>query len=359
MKKLSIRLLSALALFHVYSFSVEAQVKVSTDPVGFINITIQGTDSGAGLSAISVPMLPQVIYSGVIHSVSSTTEIVDNAATWQTGDYVGFDPDSNPTYYIEITKSTTDPAIVGTILRITASDDASNTLSVLGDEVTSDFVGASYVVRQFRTLGDLFKDHVGIPDGIKAASSPADADIIYKIGPDGQGGLTWHTYYYQTGRSGSKWQRLGSTTDMYGVTIMPDEGLLIKRIENTDLVITVAGSVKSNASRTAILPGFNLVSLSFPVDKSLSELGLYTSDDSTGLTGGSSLADPNLDRLYSLDDAGEFVMYYYYIPARGGSAHWRKLGSTDNQDDTVIKAGSAIIVMRQTASNRFDWSFEL
>ena len=42
-------------------------VTVSTDPVGFITLTIKGTDTSDGLSAVSVPMLSASLHSGVVY----------------------------------------------------------------------------------------------------------------------------------------------------------------------------------------------------------------------------------------------------------------------------------------------------
>jgi hypothetical protein len=343
MKKTALALLASLPLMTPY---LEA-VSVSTAPVGFINLTIKGTDSGAGMTAISVPMLPQVVYSGVVSGAAGTT-ITDSSATWADGDYATADPNGNASYYAEITNHT-DSAQIGTILEITGSSASAKTLTV-GSDVTG-LDGASYAIRKFRTLGDVFGSDNSA--GFTTGASPTVSDIVYKVGFE-QGQVVWQRYYYQSAppfAGGNGWRKAGdSQTDMTNVAIFPDEGLLVRRRGNTDISITLPGSIKTHNSRTALVQGFNLVSLSYPVDVSLESLGLDAK-----LTAGSGPA--NSDIIYMVTGSGQFERYYFQsAPPFAGGNGWRKAGdSATDQKDATVPAGSAIIVLRRDSSG-IDWS---
>ena len=100
--------------------TIAKAVTVSTDPVGFITLTIKGTATSDGLTAVSVPMLSASLHSGVIYEVNGAT-ITDSNASWADGDFATPDANGNPSHYIEITNHT-DATKVGLIFEITASD---------------------------------------------------------------------------------------------------------------------------------------------------------------------------------------------------------------------------------------------
>jgi len=327
-------------------------VTVSTDPVGFITLTIKGTDTSEGLSAVSVPMLSSSLHSGVVYEVTGST-ISDSNGSWATGDFATADPNGNASHYIEITNHT-DSTKVGVIYEITGSDGGNKTLT-LGTDAAG-LAGASYSVRKSRTLGDIFGD--ANESGLTAGSSSA-ADIIYKVGIDGTGALAWQIYYYQEApifAGGNGWRQLGksASSSMQDVGVFPDEGLIIKRRSGSDVTVTLTGSVKTSNSRTAIQKGFNLVSLSYPVDSSLENLGLYNADGSLLTAGSSSTAD----RIYYVNDQGQFDIFYYQeAPIFAGGNGWRKLGASASSDqkDSVIPAGRSIVVLRR-ADTGIDWA---
>jgi uncharacterized protein (TIGR02597 family) len=343
MKKITLAILSCLPLL---SPNLGA-VSVSTAPVGFINLTIKGTDAGAGMTAISVPMLPQIVYSGVISGAAGNV-ITDSSGTWADGDYAMADPNGNASYYAEIT-SHTDASQVGTILEITGSSASAKTLTV-GSDVTG-LDGASYAIRKFRTISDVFGADNSANLG--SGSSATASDVVYKVGIDA-GKVAWQRYYYQNApvfAGGNGWRKAGdSQTDMANVAIFPDEGLLVRRRAATDISITLPGSIKTHNSRTALVQGFNLVSLSYPVDVTLESLGLDSK-----VTAGSSPS--NADVIYMVTGAGQFERYYYQnAPVFAGGDGWRKAGdNATDQKDATVPAGGAIIVLRRDSAG-IDWS---
>jgi len=228
--------LASLALLQV--ISVQAQTTAHTDPVGFINLTIKGANPDPAFTALSVPMISPVLYSGQFDGGAGFV-LTDSSANWTADQINAFkarDGNNDATHYLEVTNHT-DNTKVGLIVKI--FDATSTTLTAQVD--VSDLDGASYTIRKYQTLGGLFKDKVGVAGGLKAGSGANDADRVYKLGPDGAGGVEWFTYYYETGRSGGAWKRIGSSDPMDDVAIAHDEGLIVRRIEAGDVELTVPG----------------------------------------------------------------------------------------------------------------------
>jgi uncharacterized protein (TIGR02597 family) len=317
-------------------------VTVSTDPVGFITLNLTPN----AMTAVSVPMLSSALHSGVIYEVEGA-KITDNNASWNTGDYTTADANGNASHYIEITNHT-DAGKVGAIYEITSSDGGNKTLT-LGEDATG-LNGGSYSVRKFQTLVDIFKD---FDDSKLAKGASSDADIVYKIGAAG-----WEVYYLQEApffAGGNGWRKLGDiSTDMGNVAVFPDEGLIVKRRSDGEVKVTLTGSVKTSPAMTPIVKGFNLISMSFPVDTTLKDIGLYTEDEATGMKPGST---SEADRIYLLNSAGAFEIYYFQnAPFFAGGDGWRVLGdiSTD-AEGTVINAGQSI-VLKRNSDNEFVWN---
>jgi hypothetical protein len=291
-------------------------------------------------------MLPQVVYSGVISGASGSV-LTDSSATWADGDYASADPNGNPSYYAEITNHT-DSTKAGTILEILSSSGSAKTLSVGADVTGLD--GASYAIRKFRSLADVFGSDNSV--GLTAGTSATNADVVYKIGVN-NGTTEWQLYYYQQTiplLGGNGWRKLGDkNTDMSGASIFPDEGLLVFRRSPGDLSITLPGSIKTHNSRTTILNGINVLSPSYPVDLTLDDLEFKSQ-----LQSGSSVT--NSDVIYVVNSQGLWDLYYYQTapPVIGGNG-WRKAGDTStDQKSTIIAAGSSFLLHRRGVG--LEWS---
>jgi len=339
MKKTTLALIASLPLMVT---PLAQAVSVSTSPVGFINLSVKGTDNG-GMTAIAVPMLPQVLYSGVVSTVVGDT-ITDDAATWDNDDYAVPDPNGNSSYYVEITNHS-DSNQIGTIFEITESSGSGKSLRFEFQDPTG-MEGASYSIRKYRTIADVFGADNSA--GLKIGGNTNEADVIYKVS-----GNTWARYFYQEAPGflgGNGWRKAGDThTDMSGVAISPDEGLLVRRKDPDDVSITLPGSIKVNDSRTGIFKGYNLVALSYPVDVTLSTLGL---DD---LQSGGNTNEA--DVVYKVSDTGQFERYFLQeAPGFLGGNGWRKAGDTHtDQSSLVIPAGSSVIINRRS-DTPVDWT---
>lgn len=325
-------------------FNLSKAVTVSTDPVGFITLDLPPEQ----MTAVSIPMLNSSLHSGVIYEVNGST-VIDNNATWASDQFATKDSNLNPTHYIEITDHT-DNTQVGAIYEIIESDGDAKSLTI-GDDATA-LNGASYTIRKFRSLSEVFGES---ETSELSSGSSSDADIIYKIGAGGQ----WEIYYIQVApvfAGGNGWRKLGDIrTDASDVSIFPDEALIIKRRSAGEVKMTLTGSVKTSPSKTPITRGFNLVSLSYPVDVTLSDSNLLQADDPDGLLGLKSGSTTDADRIYIIDD-GTFKIYYYQVaPIFAGGNGWRALGDIrTDAAGTTISAGQGV-VLKRNSDQGFIW----
>jgi len=190
---------------------------------------------------------------------------------------------------------------------------------------------------------------------------------------DCNGGIVWGQYYYQTdptvaldptgvgflGGTGWRSDKSSSSDLIKNTVILPTEGLIVRRISDGDVTVTLPGSIKMNNSKTQILKGYNLVSLNYPVEMTLEGLGIQSMLRS-GQDSSSS------DRVYHINGAGAFDIYYYQtdptvaLDPTGvgflGGTGWRKSGfSATDAKDSVIPAGHSVIVYRED-QNQTDWN---
>jgi uncharacterized protein (TIGR02597 family) len=237
--------------------------------------------------------------------------------------------------------------------------DSSNKTLTIDKDVSSlvDLVGASYAVRKYQTLGDVFGDDENVDNGAYTLNKGSDftsADLIYKIGVSG-GQSEWQRFYYQTSIAvfgGNGWRSTESKfVDVAGTPIKPNEGLIVRRRTSDNVSLTLPGTIKTTDSTTSILNGFNLVAISYPINRKLSELNL-TADD---LQSGSD--DSDSDVIYMINESGAFERYYYQtaIAVFGGTG-WRVAGDKFTpQDDVEIQAGNAVIIRRR-GQDAIDWA---
>jgi hypothetical protein len=166
----------------------------------------------------------------------------------------------------------------------------------------------------------------------------------------GDGSGSYNSYYYQTDPfggflGGDGWRIAGdSSTDMSGVTIASDDGVIVKRISAGDLSRVVSGTVNTNDHRRDLPAGFSLISYPFPVDTTLDDSGIYSA--SNGYVSGGDINTS--DAVYVISPAGGFTTYYRQTDPFGGflgGDGWRVAGDSSTEaGSTVIEAGSSIII---------------
>jgi uncharacterized protein (TIGR02597 family) len=116
--------------------AASAQTPVTTDPVGFVNVTVPANSD----ATIAVPMNRAPEFKGVISAISGNTITVAGTPNWTANAFVQNLPGQTKTYAIQIASGTKE----GMIGKVTAN--GTNTLTVqldAGDDLTGVVAGAS------------------------------------------------------------------------------------------------------------------------------------------------------------------------------------------------------------------------
>ena len=329
MKTKHFKILGCAALSIMCAMVSHAQ-SVSSTPVGYVTLTINGN----GYTALSNPLENSVVYSGTASSVSGST--ITSSFSMTDSELSGTDPNGSSTHYVQ----TSD----GIILDITAN--TANTVTVASDVSSLISADDSITIKRHSTLSDLLGSDNSI--GLTSGGDVNSSDIIYVMSGDGAG--SYSSYYYQTDPfggflGGDGWRIAGdSFTDMSGVTVAADDGVIVKRISAGDLSVVVSGTVNANDHRRDLPAGYSLISYPFPVDTTLDDSGIYSA--SNGYVSGGDINSS--DAVYVISPAGAFTLYYRQTDPFGGflgGDGWRIAGdSFTDAGTTVIEAGSSIII---------------
>jgi hypothetical protein len=246
--KTTIKTLSLLATAALLS-PVTHLSAVTTDPVGYVTAEI-----AAGNVPYAPPMVKAASYSGTIASIvedaeAGTSVVSLDSASFDSGAY---DADDYPKYYLEVVE---EGDLQGYVFDVITSDTDSVTIDGL---VSSDFLipsGSSVVVREHLTVADLFADS----DDITAYS-----DSLKFFNDDG----STTTLFWD----GSMWTS-DSFTSASNRPIYPGGGFICAF--GQPITITVAGSVKTTATKIPLYAGVNnfVASLS-PSGTTLGDLNL-------------------------------------------------------------------------------------
>ncbi len=323
-----------------------------TDPV-----MAQSKSLGPGYSVVSINALNPIEATGLIDALSidsgdTVLEVSNIPENWSTNNFANpgglaqFNFRNVPLYYVEITSGDK----TGQILDVIATSDSDPaTLTVGGDfsSLQPDLVGETFAIRKKRTIADVFgaDNEVGLKGGLDTNT----LDIIYNVFNS-----EFERIYYQEHANSlyNGWRIVGGslTLDVGDLCIDPDFGLILFRRGTNDVELVTVGDVKLNTARTTIQPGYNALTLKFPVGYTLDSTGL-----SDVLDGG--LNSNQLDQVYILSD-GDFKRYYYQVyPADPIYEGWRQVGGslTEDQGNIALEAGCMIIVFRRDAT-AVEWS---
>ena len=135
------------------------QTTATTDPVGFVTMTIAGNGSSGqpSYTFTTIGMTNAIAYqaattqtAGSGNSVGGSNKLEDGSSTWATNAYNG--AASAITHYVEIVSG---PG-AGTTYDITATDAATHTLTLSQPLLSAIVVGASYKVRPHWTVSNVF-----------------------------------------------------------------------------------------------------------------------------------------------------------------------------------------------------------
>ncbi len=353
MKPLRSRILPVACLSAaILSGVASAQTTATTDPVGFITLTINGaTSTTSQLTFTSLGLDQPVAFQGTI-STAGTNTIVGTGTAWNDNQ---FNPTgatvATATYYLELLSGVG----IGTTYDITGTTAATQTIT-LGQNLPNGVVaGDTFRIRAYWTIASAFgtNDESGLTQG---SSSTADQIRVYN-------GSTYNTYYYSNvgGVIGTGWRLIGDpngvNNSQANAKLYPDEGVLITRQPNSGpLSIVLMGAVKTGKTSSPVFAGLNLLANPYAAPMTLTSSNLYTGDPTTGVAAGSS-STADLVRVYS-PSTNTYNTYYYSNVGGVIGTGWRLIGDpngvNNDQSSTAIPVGTSFLVTRQGAS-AFNW----
>jgi uncharacterized protein (TIGR02597 family) len=321
--------------------SVSAQ-SVTTDPVGFITLTVFGPVSNGGTANtfIGLGFTQPVSYQAALASAAGTT-LTDSSAAFTANQFSG----PAGSYYLELTNGTG----VGKTSQITGTPTA--TTITTADDLSSFVTAATtYKIRKNWTLASVFgTDPTAVGGSGIAGGSISTADQILTYSTAGG---AYSTFYYKTsGIGGTGWRSINSTSvDESNHAFLPTDGLLVLRHTAGNVTFALAGAVKLGNTALPVAFGSNLLSNVYPA-------GTFTLASSllheSGLGGGTiSTADQVL--IFN-NSSNAFDTYYFKTSGIGGTG-WRSINSTSVDEAAhAIPFGASLFINKLSAGS-FVWN---
>jgi len=325
---------TASALAFLSGVTSSSAQTVATVPTGVVTVTIAaGTGTVRTLSVISMPLLSSSTsvvgqVTGRITSLGAAT-ITNTNGGWQASQL------SNPSspHLIKITSGS---AIGRTFLISTLAANTADTITIDPEEagfinlttqgIATGLSGDTYEIIPCDTLLSAF----GTPasTGILGGSTAGTADNIQMLVSG-----AWRQYYYST--SASAWLRVGPNTNSNSLPIRPDAAVMVNRLGNTPITLSVFGKVPAHSRKALIRnSGTTFVSNSWPVDVTLLNSGISST---TGwATGTAATAD-----IVQFQVIGAWRQYYH------NGTQWLRVGPNTVSDSVVVPAGSAVMISKK------------
>lgn len=311
--------LKLLTLSSLFIQTALTAVSVSTDPVGYKNVTIHGDNK---LTFLGIEFIGSAEYVGVVTSAGTNSISVDNAS---------FDNllDLTESYFLEITSGENEG--VNTLLTdwsgnsLITGDDLSGLINVNSDSIK---------ICRLPTISEIF-------DGVLNGGAGATADLIFMPNPYGEGLIT--VFYSTGGFSGVGWRQIGAgSADKSNLPIYFSDGLYILKRSPGDVNITTYGTVKLNKTVQIISQGFTPFSTVFPVGTTLANSGLFDPlDPSESISAGTAAT---ADLIFMDSDNDGSIETYYYSTGGFSGVGWRQVGAGSiNKSDTPLSSGFGIL----------------
>lgn len=311
--------------------ALKAQTTATTTPVGFITVTIPAAVdvSTPSNTSLSVPLYNTAAYVSSVATLDSATQFTMTGAAWTAG---AFAAPAAP-YLVRIKGQPTlnVGANVGRTFLITGNTTNQLTVSLPNGVVNINTllnVNDSCEIVPANTLGSLFGTTTPV---LQSGASVDVADNVFILN-----GGSWETYFH----NGTSWRKSGGLGNKDNTVIYPDEGLFIVHITTSPVVLTLMGTVPSTSEETQLLGSAStFLANRFPVDTTLVATGIHL------LPGWVTGAVETADLVYAYNSGTSQWDTYYH-----NGTSWRKSGAIGNKDSTVIPAGTAIVVSRQSAA---------
>jgi uncharacterized protein (TIGR02597 family) len=315
-----------------------AQTTATTDPVGFITLSIAGTGGTvpSQLSFTGLGLTRTVEYQGSAEAVG-TSSLTDNDAVWVDNQFNG----PAGAYFVELTSG---PG-AGTTYDIATTTASTKTITTVQNLAAGAAAGVTFKIRKHWTIASVFgpADESGLGGG---NTTSADNILLWN-------GSGYDVFYYQTsGLGGVGWRKTGApAVDASAKVIYPEDAPIIKRLQSAAVNVVLMGSVKTGQTSVPVVNGTNFIGNIYGAPMTLADCGIYTGNNSTGLAGGSS---SGADQILIWNGSG-YDTYYYQTSGLGGTG-WRKSGAPAvDASATQIGVGQSIIVNRKLLGSPFNW----
>jgi hypothetical protein len=313
---------------------VKAAVDAVSESFVAAATVIRGNNgSGVHPTALSLQSVQPVLASGTISSLSGAT-IADVNAAWADDEFNG----TKGLHYVEFSSG----------LKVDIADTVAATKSlVLADEIQRALRrGESYRVRKHTTVAEIFGSANDV--GLRAGNNSAAADDILLFLPDLQRTMT---VFYANVPGFEGWYRADYTPASDQV-LYPDQGLIVQRKTQGDLVVYRSGPAAQGLNFVPILPGFNLVGTGTAVrNLTLAEMNLVSGTSETGLRSGRNSVEA--DNLVVFNPDGSTTTFFH-VNLPGFEGWYTSTYAPANE--MVIPAGSAFFLRRKAPGEAFEWS---
>jgi uncharacterized protein (TIGR02597 family) len=298
--------------------TVSAQTTATTTPVGFITVSVPaGTANSPSNKAVAIPLYNAPAFIGAVSSIDNSTSFTMSGATWTAGQF------TTTAHVVRIRSGTQ----TGRLYTITGNTANQLTVDTRGGSLAGVLsVNDSCEVIPANTLGTVFGTTTPI---VQTGASALDADNVFIWN-----GTTFDTYFHD----GTNWRKAGSLLSQNNTVIYPDEGVFVARRATSPLTLTFMGTVPSGTEKTELETGSTFIGNRFPIDVQLGAIGFQST---TGWVAG---ADASTADKVFVWNGTTWDTYYY------NGTNWRKAGNLNNQDTTLITAGTSLFITRSGAN---------
>jgi uncharacterized protein (TIGR02597 family) len=344
-------LLAATAFF---PNQLHAQSSVTTDPVGFVNLTA----NAASDATISLPLHRPNALQTTVSSVSGN--VITVAATMTASQFVYSSPSQTDHFYIHV-RTSANSSVAGNWYQISANDASTLTVvPVVSTTAQTDGLqsGDTVEVIPFWTLNTLFPTGKGIDS--TTSLSALQTQILQM--PQASAGINpsaQAVYIYYSGPGATAgWYNAGTLTAANDLYFVPDSYLILRNVGSAK-TIALTGAVPMGNSSTYVetlaagKAQDNLLVNPFPVAQTLSQLNLVQSGVITGTTSLASLSDQLL--VFSSSSTGYNVaasqVLIYWTGGQGAVNGWYDAGTLAGPLDTTLTIQPGMgFVIRKAAS---------
>ena len=303
-------LVLATGLFGFSQFNSTQAATVVTEPVGCIRSTVPAPAAGESTwKPVGVPFNRPSVFRGVISSVSGAVLKVTGPG-WTTGQF------TREVHYLRLRSG----ANAGRVFEITSNSVDSVTLNAVGVRFTEKQV---FEIFPAQTLSSLFG---ASQTTLRTGTSAATADLVRL-----HDGTRWNSYFH----TGQQWELSGGSGSQNATVIRPDQGVILVAGGSHSLSIAMSGNVSTTSEWSAVPEkGEALLANRSPLERRLGAMNFHSL---TGWVAGvSASVSDNVMRW----NGTSWDVYYY------SGSHWRKVGSSESQNEASVAAGEALLVRR-------------